>query len=84
MGTSVQCFGTPTNATALLLRGQTRLCSVLQNSYLYYDTSVTWASTSLFNTVLYLRVPIVLCPYHSLLLVYRGKHLYNKNLNNEQ
>ena len=29
-------------------------------------------------------VPIVLCPSHSLLLVYTGKHLYDKNLNNEQ
>ena len=51
---------------------------------LCYDTSVTWAGTSLFSTVPYLRVPIVLPPYHSLLLVYTGKHLYDKNLNNEQ
>ena len=51
---------------------------------LCYDTSVTWAGTSLFSIVLYLRVPIVLCPSHSLLLVYIGKHLYDKNLNNEQ
>ena len=53
-------------------------------STLYYDTSVTWAGMSLFNTVPYLRVPIVLRPSHSLLLVYTDKHLYDKNLNNEQ
>ena len=41
------------------------------------------ASTLLFNTVLYLRVPIVLRPSHSLLLVYVGKHLYDKYLDNE-
>ena len=51
---------------------------------LCYDTFVTWADTSLFSTLPYLRVPIVLCPSHSLLLVYIGKYLYDKNLNNEQ
>ena len=51
---------------------------------LCYDTSVTWAGESLFSTVPYLRVSIVLCPSHSLLLVYTGKNLYDKNLNNEQ
>ena len=51
---------------------------------LCYDTSVTWADTSLVNTVLYLWVPIVLRPSHSLLLVYTCKHLYDKNMNNEQ
>ena len=51
---------------------------------LCYDTSVTWVDTSLFSTVSYLWVPIVLCPSHSLLLVYIGKHLYDKNMNNEQ
>ena len=49
---------------------------------LCYGTSVTWAGTSLFSIVPYLRVPIVLRPSHSLLLVYTGKHLYDKNLNN--
>ena len=62
-------------ATTPLLRGQTRLCSMLRHlDYLgrhvsvqcddtlalCYDTSVTWADTSLFSTVPYLRVPIVL------------------------
>ena len=51
---------------------------------LCYDTSITWADTSLLSTVSYLRVPIMLRPSHSLLLVYTGKHLYDKNLNNEQ
>ena len=37
----------------------------------------------LFSTVPYLQVPIVLRPSHSLLLVYIGKHLYDKYLNNE-
>ena len=54
-----------------------------------YDAFVTWAdmycaSAPLFSTVQYLRVPIVTCPSHSLLLVYIGKHLYDKNMNNEQ
>ena len=39
------------------------------------------ASEPLFSTVLYLRVPIVLCPSHSLLLVYVGKYLYVGYLN---
>ena len=51
---------------------------------LCYDTSVTWTGTSLFNNIPYIRVPIVLHPSHSLLLVYTGKHLYDKNPNNEQ
>ena len=51
---------------------------------LCYDTSVTWAGMSLFSTAPYLRVPIVLRPSHSLLLVYTCKILYNENLNNEQ
>ena len=51
---------------------------------LCYGTSVTWAGTSLFSTVPYLRVPIVLHHSHSLLMVYTDKHLYDKNLNNEQ
>ena len=51
---------------------------------LCYDTYVTWADMSLFSTVPCLRVPIVLRSSHSLLLVYTGKHLYDKNLNNEQ
>ena len=40
------------------------------------------ASVPLFSNVLHLRVPIVLCPSHSLFPVYIGKHLYDKNLNN--
>ena len=48
---------------------------------LCYDTSVTWVDMSLFSTVPYLWVPIVLRPYHSLLLVYTDKHLYEKYLN---
>ena len=32
---------------------------------------------------MYLRVPIMLRPSHSLLLVYAGKHLYDKYLKNE-
>ena len=51
---------------------------------LCYDTSVTWADTSLFSTVPYIWVPIVLRPSHSLLLVYIDKHLYDKNMNKEQ
>ena len=39
------------------------------------------ASAPLFSTVLYLRVPIVLCPSHSLLLVYASKYLYVMYLN---
>ena len=35
------------------------------------------------TSVLYLWVPIVLRPSYSLLLVYAGKHLYDKNLNKE-
>ena len=38
----------------------------------------------LFCTILYLRVPIILCPCYSFSLVYAGKHLYEKYLNNEQ
>ena len=51
---------------------------------LCYITSVTWSGMSLFSTVPYLRVPTVLLPSHSLLLVYTGKHLYDKNMSNEQ
>ena len=43
-----------------------------------------WVGTSLFSTIPYLQVPIVLHPSYSSFLVYIGKHLYNKNLNNEQ
>ena len=50
---------------------------------LCYDTFVTWACTFLFSIVPYLRVPIVLRPSHSLLLVFIDKHLYDKNMNNE-
>ena len=48
-----------------------------------YGTSVTWESTSLFSIIPYLRVPIVMCPSHSLFPVYTSKHLYDKNLNKE-
>ena len=51
---------------------------------LCYDTFVTWARTSLFSIVPYLRVPIVMRPSHSLLLVYTCKHSFDKNPNNEQ
>ena len=51
---------------------------------LCYDTSVTWACTFLLSTIEYLQVPIVLRPSHSLLLVYIGDQLYDKNMNNEQ
>ena len=39
------------------------------------------ASTPLFSTVPYLRVPIMLCPSHSLLLVCADKYLYVVYLN---
>ena len=43
------------------------------------------ASTPLFSIVSYLWVFIALRrPPHSLLSVYTGKHLYDKNMNNEQ
>ena len=38
-------------------------------------------SVPLFSTVLYLRVPIVLCPSYSLLPVYADKYLYVEYLN---
>ena len=38
-------------------------------------------STPLFSTVLYLQVPIVSYPSHSLLPVYAGKHLFVVYLN---
>ena len=41
------------------------------------------ASAHMFSTVPYLRVPIVMRPSHSLLLVYASKHLYDKYLNDE-
>ena len=33
---------------------------------------------------MYLRVPVVPCPCYSFSLVYVGKHLYVKYMNNEQ
>ena len=51
---------------------------------LCYDTSIMWAGTSLFSIVMYIQVPIMLRPSHSLLLVYTSKHLYDKNMNNQQ
>ena len=55
---------------------------------LCYDASVTWAytycaSVPLFSTVPYFRVPIVQCPSHSIFLVYKSKHVYDKYMNNE-
>ena len=38
-------------------------------------------STPLFSTVSYIRVPIMLCPSHSLLSVDAGKYLYVVYLN---
>ena len=88
---SVQCDDTSASATTLLLRGQTRLlrgqtrlCSVDDALALCYYTFVTWEDTYLFSILPYLRVPIMLRSYHSLLLVYTSKLLYDKNLNNEQ
>ena len=36
----------------------------------------------MFSTVPYLRVPIVLCSFHSLLPIYVGKYLYVVYMNN--
>ena len=77
----VLCDDTPASATILLGRHVFVQCD--DTPALYYDTSVMWAGTSLFSIVPYLWVPIVLCPSHSLLLVYTSKHLYDKILNNE-
>ena len=41
-------------------------------------------STSRSGLVWGCDIPTVLRPSHSLLLVYTGKHLYDKNLNSEQ
>ena len=41
-----------------------------------------WAGMSLFSTVPYIRVPIVLCSSHSLLPVYADKYLYVVYMNN--
>ena len=41
-----------------------------------------WVDTPMFNTVSYIWVPIVLCPSHSLLLVYADKYLYVVYMNN--
>ena len=77
-----QCFSTPASAMALLLRGQASLCSVVRHSCSCYGAFVTWASTSLFSTVPYLQVLIMLCSSHSLLPVYAGKYLYVVYMNN--
>ena len=51
-------------------------CIVLRHFY-YVDSHISiCASAPLFSIVLYLRVPIVSCPSHSLLPVYAGKYLY--------
>ena len=79
-----------------MLRGQARLCLVLRHSLFSASTLLlvirhvgyvgrhvfVCASTPLFSIVPYLRVPIVLCPSHSLFSVYTGKHLYDKIMNN--
>ena len=97
--TPALCYGTSITWACTSLLSATTLLLVLRHFYyvgryvsvqcdgtpaLCYDTSVTWACTSLFSTVPYIRVPIVLHPSYSLLLVYTCKHLYDKNLNNEQ
>ena len=56
---------------------------VLWHSYFVLQAHLFSASALMFNIVLYLQVSIVLRPSHSLLLVYVGKHLYDKYLNNE-
>ena len=58
-------------------------CIVLQHSCFVLQARLFSASALLFSTVQYLRVPIMLHLSHSLLLVYVGKHLYDKYLNNE-
>ena len=65
----------------LLLCEQASLCSVLQH-FCYVGKHVSVCSLApLFSTVLYLWVPIVICPSHSLLPVYTGKYLYVVYLN---
>ena len=81
---SVQYDGTPASATAPLLHGQHVSIQCNGTLALCYGTSIKWPGTSLFSIISYLWVPIVLRPSYSLLLVYTGKHLYDKNLNNEQ
>ena len=41
-----------------------------------------YALAPLFSTVLYIQVPIVLCPSYSLLPVYANKYLYVMYMNN--
>ena len=81
---SVKWDSTPASATHFYYVGWHVFVQCIDTSALCYDTSVTWVATSLFSIVPYLRVPIVLHPSYSLLLVYTGKHLYDKNMNNEQ
>ena len=59
------------------------VCLVLRHSCFVLQARLFSASALLFSTVLYLRVPIVLRPSHSLLLVYADKYLYDVHLNNE-
>ena len=57
-------------------------CIVLRHfCYVGRHVSVC-ASVPLFSTIMYLQVPIVLCPSHSLLPVYVGKYLYVMYMNN--
>ena len=59
------------------------ICSVLRYSCFVLQARLFSTSTLFLSTVLYLWVPIVLCPSYSLLLVYAGKYLYDVHLNNE-
>ena len=58
-------------------------CIVLQHLCFVLHARLFSASALLFSNELYLHVPIVLPPSHSLLLVYAGKYLYDVYLNNE-
>ena len=81
---SVKWDDTLASVTHFYYMGRHVFVQCNDTSTLCYNTSVTWAATSLFSIVPYLRVPIMLRPSYSLLLVYTGKHLYDKNMNNEQ
>ena len=59
----------------------TTLLLVLQ--HFFYVGKHVLSLAPLFSTVQYFQVPIVLGLFHSLLLVYTGKHLYDKNMNND-
>ena len=81
---SYECYDTYITWTSMSLFSATILLLVLRH-FCYMGGYVSiCASAPLFSIVSYLRVPIVLCPSHLLLMVYTDKHLYDKNLNNEQ